>query len=694
MGYKINFTNTNKQSITVDDLSLNNTDTSLVFVGKNYPGYAQFIGENFLHLLENFASSSEPANPIEGQLWYDTSSSQLKVRDSGARWIEASGIKKSELAPSIANPGDLWVNSTTQQLYLFNASNQWVLIGPQFNETSSTGFKAEEVIDRATNTAKFVVSVLVDNRRVAMFSTQEFSPKLNIPGFSIIRQGITLSSEDFDNDGLFRNKYWGTAEKADALIVGNSVVPAANFLRSDVASVSNFPLNVRSSTGISLGESLESTLSSGSSGLVISQKTGGSIFLNTTSLTTGASSVVTVTADNKVGINKLQPTKELDIAGDILASGNTSTGTLNVSGLASINRVALTGISTSNEKITFGPANYTAAVKTIIDPGTHDKFNIGTSTNRFNTVFSTNLNANTLTVGSINLTGGTIAGNITGTAGSLATTTNFSVTGEITSNTINFNGANQTAQFTTTVLPTFVASKEKVSKAETFDRFLIYRPSSPSEPVGPGSGSYKQISQADLFASFSGVPIGSIFAFGGTNPPQDYLLCDGAIVSRAVYARLFSVIGTRYGAGNGSTTFGLPDLRGRFPAGFEGMNNVPFAPGVTATPTATRNPGASTLGNVGGEFQRTITEAQMPNHGHLFDDIRYAEVFSSVYTYNDPMLGPISVGPGPGSRVGLDYDNGVYFTRHGTFKTGGNQPMNIMNPFLTVNYIIYTGGVV
>ena len=128
MSYKINFTDTttpndpNKQFLTVEDLSLN-TETSLVFVGKNYPGYAKFIGENFLHLLENFASEFEPSNPVIGQLWYDTSTSQLKVRNNGTTWSEASGIKRDLIAPSIATPGDLWVNPATQQLYLFNASN-------------------------------------------------------------------------------------------------------------------------------------------------------------------------------------------------------------------------------------------------------------------------------------------------------------------------------------------------------------------------------------------------------------------------------------------------------------------------------------------------------------------------------------------------------------------------------------------
>lgn len=63
------------------------------------------------------------------------------------------------------------------------------------------------------------------------------------------------------------------------------------------------------------------------------------------------------------------------------------------------------------------------------------------------------------------------------------------------------------------------------------------------------------------------VPSGTIAMFGGSTAPDGWLVCDGTIVSRATYAALFAAIGTNYGAGNGSTTFQLPDLRERFPRG-------------------------------------------------------------------------------------------------------------------------------
>jgi microcystin-dependent protein len=89
------------------------------------------------------------------------------------------------------------------------------------------------------------------------------------------------------------------------------------------------------------------------------------------------------------------------------------------------------------------------------------------------------------------------------------------------------------------------------------------------------------------------VPTGTINAFGGT-APSGWLLCDGTAVSRTTYAALFSVTGEAFGVGDGSTTFNLPDLRDRFPAG----------KGTTLT----------TLGATGGST--TISEAQLPAHDH------------------------------------------------------------------------------
>ena len=82
MPYIVNFTDRdNKSPITVFD-NTSNQDTSLTFPGRNVTGYGQIIAENFLNLLENFASANQPENPTEGQLLYDTANGVLQLWDN------------------------------------------------------------------------------------------------------------------------------------------------------------------------------------------------------------------------------------------------------------------------------------------------------------------------------------------------------------------------------------------------------------------------------------------------------------------------------------------------------------------------------------------------------------------------------------------------------------------------------------
>ena len=112
----------------------------------------------------------------------------------------------------------------------------------------------------------------------------------------------------------------------------------------------------------------------------------------------------------------------------------------------------------------------------------------------------------------------------------------------------------------------------------------------------------------------SGVPAGSVMQFAGSSAPTGWLLCAGQAVSRTTYASLFSAIGTTYGVGNGSTTFNLPDLRGRVVAGLDNMGGT-AANRLTST---TITSGAETLGNNGGAQTHLLTGAESGTsaHGH------------------------------------------------------------------------------
>ena len=107
-------------------------------------------------------------------------------------------------------------------------------------------------------------------------------------------------------------------------------------------------------------------------------------------------------------------------------------------------------------------------------------------------------------------------------------------------------------------------------------------------------------------------PAGVVLPYAGATAPSGWLLCDGSAVSRTTYANLFAAIGTAFGTGDGSTTFNLPDLRGRVAVGKDNMG------GSAASRMTTAGSGVdgATLGANGGAETHTLTTPQMPAHSH------------------------------------------------------------------------------
>jgi microcystin-dependent protein len=146
--------------------------------------------------------------------------------------------------------------------------------------------------------------------------------------------------------------------------------------------------------------------------------------------------------------------------------------------------------------------------------------------------------------------------------------------------------------------------------------------------------------------------LGEVRAFAMAAPVK-WLACDGAAISRTTYAALFAAVGTAWGVGDGSTTFNLPDLRGRTPIG--------AGTGSSLT--------ARTLAATGGAETHTLTTAEMPSH-----------------THNNNIAGGTS---GTAPRFSYVANDGNAITQ--TLSTGGGGAHNNMQPFAVVNYAIYTG---
>ena len=180
------------------------------------------------------------------------------------------------------------------------------------------------------------------------------------------------------------------------------------------------------------------------------------------------------------------------------------------------------------------------------------------------------------------------------------------------------------------------------------------------------------------------MPSGVLMPYGGSSAPTGFLLCDGSAVSRSTYADLFSAIGTTYGSGNGSTTFNIPDLRGRVIAGQDDMG------GSSANRLTNQSGGLNgdTLGATGGAETHTLTTAQLASHTHSFSD---TDTVSNVAIPRTFISGSTSNSVNAdGSAVRVD-DGSITVSISGTTGSAGSgSAHNNVQPTIILNYIIKT----
>lgn len=161
-----------------------------------------------------------------------------------------------------------------------------------------------------------------------------------------------------------------------------------------------------------------------------------------------------------------------------------------------------------------------------------------------------------------------------------------------------------------------------------------------------------------LFSQNGGVPnygvTGEIKVYPNLTPPMGYLSCQGQTVSRTTYSDLFKVIGIKFGAGDGTTSFGIPNGKGRMLIGYDSSQTY-----------------FNMIGNTGGSATHIITTNEMPSHSHTV--YGYSGKDDSNFSGNNGRM--------QASDAQTPYDST-------TSSVGLGQSMNILNPYLTINYII------
>jgi hypothetical protein len=215
--------------VTVQDGTVDST-TNLKFVGKNWPGYGEIQNENFIFLLENFASGTPPAKAISGQIWFDSGTNKLKFYD-GAKFRTTGGAEVSTTPPTGLTVGDFWFDTNTAQLKAWNGTD-FSLIGPQGTPTGGkTQMSSENVKEFGTANTYPVIKAFVGDTVMAVFSNRAFVPDTGyLSGFAEIKQGITLKGATITTgvSSGTSNYLWGTS--ADSLRLGG--LPASSYITS------------------------------------------------------------------------------------------------------------------------------------------------------------------------------------------------------------------------------------------------------------------------------------------------------------------------------------------------------------------------------------------------------------------------------------------------------------------------------
>lgn len=163
-------------------------------------------------------------------------------------------------------------------------------------------------------------------------------------------------------------------------------------------------------------------------------------------------------------------------------------------------------------------------------------------------------------------------------------------------------------------------------------------------------------------------PVGAMLDWSTNTAPNGWLLCDGTAVSRSMYSDLFAVVGTVFGGGDGSSTFNVPDFRGRVAVGRDSGDSD-----------------FNSLGRLGGEKEHLLITEEMPSHRHdLYgdDDHDIDSNLKGIYQNSSSTHRGIT-GYGDGIWGSADPGGREYIAN-----TGGDQPHNNLQPYVVVNKII------
>ena len=206
------------QLIVLEDGTID-TSTSLGLVGRNYVGYGETQNENFVFLLENFANEAPPSRPLQGQIWFNTTTNITYAYD-GTAWNPIGAAVLSATAPVDANAGSLWLDTTANQLKIYTGS-AWTFIGPEAVAGFGVTRARATSLDDSVGDPRPVIILETNGTALAICTSQAFTinPSNAVAGFeNNLVAGINLSTT-----AKIKGDITGNAASADRLTTAKTI---------------------------------------------------------------------------------------------------------------------------------------------------------------------------------------------------------------------------------------------------------------------------------------------------------------------------------------------------------------------------------------------------------------------------------------------------------------------------------------
>ena len=335
MSYKINKTN-GDLLVELTDGVIDTVSTDITLVGRNYKGFGEAFNENFVKIVENFASTSAPSNPLEGQLWYDTGENRLKIYD-GTSFRTAGSPTVSSNQPTNLVSGDLWIDNAENKLYFWDGTDL-VLVGPEYNSTQGkTGLEAVTMVD-TSNQTRTVLAMYIGGVLAGIYSRFQFTPRVD---YNIIPYAVNRPINiGFNPTVVSEFKYQGTAISAENLVddQGNSYSPT-EFVRTNERDSNNAVVDqqmegalfVKGDEGLIVGYgdsqyAAFKTVNSGTTTSVELKQLGYDFSIRVPQGNDFIDAFTLDTSTARIGIYQDTPTATLDVTGDGKFTGDLTVG--------------------------------------------------------------------------------------------------------------------------------------------------------------------------------------------------------------------------------------------------------------------------------------------------------------------------------------------------------------------------------